>query len=240
MMNYFENAKVKAIEYSVCGQNHATIGLQNQDSVLAEILSDDVGYMVLADGVSSATYSKEGAIAATEVIRDLCYEISNIDIQNIDLEILKEKIVRQWKSRFKSQWNEYAATLNFLLYVSGTILIGQIGDGLIVLNVDGKNFIYTEMSEFYTSETDALCEQVRRSAFRLDRVPYKLGFKAYMVTDGIGKEIAEESRVDLGVYLNRMMDNSIDEIEDELKVWIDGLGKKNGDDKSIGYIRMEA
>lgn len=239
-MNCIERGKVKAIEYSVIGQNHVMAGLENQDSILTEVLSDEVGFMVLADGVSSADKSKQGSVAATEVIRELCSEISKSEFEDIDLDDLKIHIVRNWKSKFENQWNDYATTLNFIIFFKNIILVGQIGDGLVVLNIDGANVVFTEETDFYSTETDALGEQVRKSAFRIEKISYKDCFWAYMATDGIGKEVAEESRIGLGEYLSTMLKNNVEEIEKELKPWIDGLGNKNGDDKSIGFIRMEA
>lgn len=238
-MNCIERGNVKAIEYSVIGQNHIVCGYENQDSILTEILSDNCGYMVLADGVSSAPNSKQGSIVATEVIKELCFAIINAEYQYSDLDQLKVHIVRKWKSKFEERWNDYATTLNFIIFYKNTILIGQIGDGLIVLNVDGENTVFSEKTGFYSTETDALGEQVRKSAFRMDRLPYDDKFWAYMTTDGIGKEIAEESRIGLGEYLSNMLVKDTDEIEKEIRAWIDELGKKNGDDKSIGFIRME-
>ena len=60
-----------------------------------------------------------------------------------------------------------------------------------------------------------------------------------MMSDGIGKEVAEESRIELGNYLNKMLDNDFGETKEELIAWVDSLNNKNGDDKSIGFIRME-
>lgn len=238
-MNCIERNHVKAIEYSVIGQNHIESGLENQDSILTEIISDDVGYMVLADGVSSAPNSKQGSVAATEVIKELCSEINRAEDQCLDLDQLKVRIVRNWKNRFVEQWNDYATTLNFIIFYKKTILIGQIGDGLIVLNVDGEKTVFTEETDFYSTETDALGEQVRKNAFRIEQLSYGGKFWAYMTTDGIGKEVAEESRIGLGEYLSKMLTNDVDEIKKELRAWIDELGNKNGDDKSIGFIRME-
>lgn len=73
-MEYFERGNVKAIEYSVIGQKHVERDLDNQDIIMTGILSDEIGFMALADGVSSAFNSKLGAMKATEVIRDLCLE----------------------------------------------------------------------------------------------------------------------------------------------------------------------
>lgn len=238
-MEYFERGNVKAIEYSVIGQKHVERDLDNQDIIMTGILSDEIGFMALADGVSSASNSKLGAMKATEVIRDLCLEFFENDSVNQNLDELKVEIVRNWKRKINEGWNECATTLNFLIYFKGEIIVGQIGDGLIVLEFDDQYRIYAETEDFYSTETEALGEQVRRSALSLERVEFTDGFSAYMMSDGIGKEVAEESRIELGNYLNKMLDNDFGETKEELIAWVDSLNNKNGDDKSIGFIRME-
>lgn len=237
-MKYLEREKLKVITYSKIGQNHIDTGLENQDTILAEALSDDCGFLALADGVSSAPNAKEGSQAAVEVIQEVCRGFYNGNVLE-NLDDLKVGIVRNWKSKFSASWNDYATTLNFLIYKEDFLLVGQIGDGLIVVDIGDDTKIFTEDSDFYSTETEALGEAVRKSAFHIEKYKISDGFKAYMTSDGIGKEIAEESRTNLCNYLMNMLENSASAIEEELNPWIEGLSKKNGDDKSIGFIRME-
>lgn len=60
-----------------------------------------------------------------------------------------------------------------------------------------------------------------------------------MASDGIGKEINAALRIELIEYLSNMIMNEDTVIEDELDTWVVGLGKKNGDDKSIGFVSWE-
>lgn len=53
------------------------------------------------------------------------------------------------------------------------------------------------------------------------------------------KKYYRKSRIELGNYLNKMLDNDFGETKEELIAWVDSLNNKNGDDKSIGFIRME-
>lgn len=63
-----------------------------------------------------------------------------------------------------------------MIYFKGEIIVGQIGDGLIVLEFDDQYRIYAETEDFYSTETEALGEQVRRSALSLERVEFTDGF----------------------------------------------------------------
>ena len=108
-----------------------------------------------------------------------------------------------------------------------------------VKTIFGTPFILTENDEFYSTETYALGAAVKKSTFTIRAVEGKNRIRVYMASDGIGKEINEASRIELIEYLDNMMMNENAVIEDELDMWVIGLGKKNGDDKSIGFVSWE-
>ena len=220
------------------GENHTLVGQDNQDNVVFEKLGDS-WYMVIADGVSSAACSGEGAQAAVDVIRKLCERIMNDRHLLNDIDTIKVYVVKRWKEQIESDWDEYATTVNFAIYVDHTLLTGQIGDGLIVAEVDGNSLVLTESDEFYSTETYALGAAVKKSTFTIRVVEVRNRIRVYMASDGIGKEINEASRIELIEYLGNMMMNEDAVIEDELDTWVIGLGKKNGDDKTIGFVSWE-
>ena len=236
MMKYIKEKDCTVFFYSQIGSNHSKKGVENQDSVLFERVDLDRWFMVIADGVSSAPKSKLGSQAAIEVVREICIKLNGKDW---DLEEIKVDLVRSWKRMFVNGWNDYATTLNFIIYVDKELLVGQIGDGLMVIEVDGEEEIYTEESDFYSSETDALAESVRRKAIVLTQKHVTKNVYAYLMSDGIGKEVAEEERINLGKYLFRLIELNEDDVKKEIIPWIDNLDNKNGDDKTIGIIRWE-
>lgn len=225
-------------EYSVTGQNHILKGQANQDAMLSGCLNENLMYVALADGVSSAQYAEQGSLYAVKTIDKLVKEISLGSLDICDRKELQNKIVHYWKEQIQCNWNEYATTLNFIIYVNSFLIVGQIGDGLICLNIDGINSFITTAEDFYTMETAALSEMVYRKDFYLNIYPVKSTFSAVMMTDGIGKEIPEDSRIPLEKYLEHLSRDSV-KFEKEIRLWINSLGNKNGDDKSIIYIRRE-
>lgn len=238
MINFYRKEKCRAFTYSRIGENHTLAGQDNQDKAVFEKLGDS-WYMVIADGVSSAACAREGAQAAVGVIRKLCERILDDKQLLNDIDAIKVYVVKSWKEQIGSDWNEFATTVNFAIYVDHTLLTGQIGDGLIVADVDGNSLILTENDEFYSTETYALVAAVKKSTFTIRAVEGKNRIRVYMASDGIGKEINEASRIELIEYLDNMMMNEDAVIEDELDTWVIGLGKKNGDDKSIGFVSWE-
>lgn len=238
MIAFYRKEKCRAFTYSRIGENHTLAGLDNQDKVVFERL-DNSWYMVIADGVSSAACAREGAQAAVCVIRKLCERISDDKRLLNDIDAIKVYVVKSWKEQIGADWDEYATTVNFVIYVDHTILTGQIGDGLIVAEVDGNSLVLTEKDEFYSTETYALGAAVKKSTFTIRVVEGNERIRVYMASDGIGKEINETSRFELIEYLDKMMMNEDAIIEDELDTWVVGLGNKNGDDKSIGFVSWE-
>ena len=146
-MNYYKNDKMKTAYYSAMGENHLKSNGENQDAICFEYLSVDKWFVAIADGVSSASHSKEGAIFATEVVKELALSFELHD--RINLDELKVWLVRRWKEKIINDWNEYATTLNFVYHSKGYLLVGQIGDGLIWLDIDGKKYNINEYKDKY-------------------------------------------------------------------------------------------
>ena len=46
---------------------------------------------------------------------------------------IRTSFVRKRKSNFEDSWNEYASTVNFAIGSKNRLLVGQIGDGLILV-----------------------------------------------------------------------------------------------------------
>ena len=238
MIDFYRKEKCRVFTYSRTGENHILAGQDNQDKVVFERM-DDSWYMVIADGVSSAACAREGAQAAVGVIRKLCERLSDDKRLLNDIDAIKVYVVKGWKEQISSDWDEYATTVNFVIYVDHMLLTGQIGDGLIVADVDGNSMILTETDEFYSTETYAVGTTVKKSTFTIRAVEGKNRIRVYMASDGIGKEINEALRIELIEYLDNMMMSENAAIEDELDTWVIGLGRKNGDDKSIGFVSWE-
>ena len=236
-MNYYKNDKMKTAYYSAMGENHLKSHGENQDAICFEYLSVDKWFVAIADGVSSASHSKEGAIFATEVVKELALSFELHD--RINLDELKVWLVRRWKEKIINDWNEYATTLNFVYHSKGYLLVGQIGDGLIWLDIDGKKYEFCVDEDFYSSETEALCEAVRKNSFRLELQSVTDRIDLYMMSDGVGKEVLQDSRDELGDYLHGLLLQDEESIEKEIKHWFIELGNKNGDDKSIAFISWE-
>lgn len=222
------------------GPNHEVTAIDNQDSI-------GIGYrkgkgisIAVADGVSSCKNSKTGSEYAVQVIEELMDAIINDELNVEDTDEIKKFIVRKWKTKIELEWNNYASTVNFAIIVDDTVLLGKIGDGSIYAEINDEKVLMIDEDDFYTSETFALGEMVRKSTIVLQRTKLETKkLKIVMMTDGIAKEIESGSEIDLLEYISDLTQKEISEIRIELSAWLDVLDKKNGDDKSLAVITME-
>ena len=239
MMQIFHDGSLFIAAYSKTGSGHLSRRQGNQDRCLYGRIGRNTFYLALADGVSSAPYAEEGAVAAVQTIKIVSEDIAVGKTAIDDLKDLQTMVVRIWKNQFPAGWNDYAATLNFIIFHNNRVLVGRIGDGLIVSEADRVCRVSATNEEFYSTETAALGEAVSRKDFEICLYSVEQSFCAYMVSDGIGKEISESSREDLNRYLLQLSQTSEKQIEQEVVSWVNGLDRKNSDDKTIGFVRWE-
>ena len=239
MMQIFNDGRLFIAVYSKTGAGHLSRGQRNQDRCLYGSSGRNTFYLALADGVSSAPHAEEGAEAAVQTIKNVSEDIASGKAAIDDLKELQTMIVKTWKKQFSSDWNNYAATLNFILFHNNKVLVGRIGDGLIVSETDRTCRASASNEEFYSTETAALGEAVSRRDFEMCLYPAERTLSAYMASDGIVKEIAEASREDMNRYLLQLSHTSEKQFEQEVVSWVNGLDGKNSDDKTIGFVRWE-
>lgn len=226
------------LAYSKCGNNHIKKGLPNQDCCLFGT-AGTASYMALADGVSSAPGALEGAAAAVQTVKKLAAVIDKGELDIHDISQIKRYVVQKWKDNFICAWDEYASTLNLAVRKGSKVLIGQIGDGIIIPDSDVSHIMTGEETEFYTSETYALGERVLAKSFRFELLEGDVKQGILMASDGIAKEIGEGSELGLRDYIHDLSKKDESIIKDELSNWFEVLDNKNGDDKSIAFWNTE-
>ena len=239
MMRFSDQNNIIQYLYSEIGKHHVDRGEENQDSVFIGKVCDETYCLVVSDGVSSCKYSKEGSEATIGTIKRLSAQLHTGEVSTDNLDELRRFIVRDWKSRFENNWNEYGTTLNFLIWWNGNVLIGQIGDGLIVGEIDGKPFQMSGMDEMYSVETFALAEAVLKSSIQLEVRENIKKLAVIAMTDGIGKEMNKESLNEFLRYFIKLISDSEEKRNNEIESWMKQLRSKNDDDKTIGLLVVE-
>ena len=227
-----DNAKLLVL--SEKGENHIKSGICNQDSYSFKV--DDSGNyaFVVADGVSTCAFAKEGADKACETVCNLlseCMELAEDDIKKI--------VFAEWKSLIKDNWNDYGTTINFIYVYPERIVMGKVGDGaVLVKNSEITSYLYEE-SEFYSSKTFALGTFLPKQSFRVNLIKHndRLPLLLVLMTDGIVKEVDSKKYKEFSEYIDLNIGNPNFVLE--LKNWISSLNKKNGDDKTIFICKIK-
>ena len=57
-----------------------------------------------------------------------------------------------------------------------------------------------------------------------------------MMSDGVGKEIEPENRMDVLKYIAKLATDKSTNAQKEVEQWIRELSERNGDDKTIGIM----
>lgn len=227
-----DNAKLLVL--SEKGENHIKSGICNQDSYSFKVDDSSNYAFVVADGVSTCAFAKEGADKACEAICNLLSECMKLPEDDI-----KQKVFSEWKNLVEKNWNDYGTTINFIYVYPERIVMGKVGDGAVILkNGDFFSFMCEE-SEFYTSETFALGTAIPKNSFKVNLIKYKkeLPLLLILMTDGVEKELDSEKLREFSEYIDLNIGNPNFVLE--LKNWISSLNKKNGDDKTIFICKIK-
>ncbi|SHK77618.1 Serine/threonine protein phosphatase PrpC [Anaerocolumna jejuensis DSM 15929] len=239
MMIFYDEDKLIQFAYSERGKHHIDLGQENQDSVYVGKVINGTYCVVVADGVSSCKWAKKGSEAAVDTVKNLAMKMSLGEIAVNDKNSIRRFVVTDWKSHFESKWNDYGTTLNFVIICNQDLVIGQIGDGLVLITVDDENILVSDMDEFYSVETYALAEAVLKSSFNIICKKIKGNVVAVAMTDGIGKELDLDTIDEFKNYLVELIKGNTETREKEIASWMKHLREKNDDDKSLGILVLE-
>lgn len=227
-----ENAKIMVL--SEQGENHKKNGICNQDSYSFKTDNSGNYAFVVADGVSTCAFAKEGADKACEVVCNLLTDCINLSEDEI-----KQKIFSEWKDLVEKDWDDYGTTVNFLYVYYERIVMGKIGDGAVIIKNGERSSFLTEESEFYTTETFAFGNSIFKHSFKVFSIQRETNFPilGVLMTDGIEKELNTEKIKEFSDYLEKCIENP--DFVVELKDWVLRLNNKNGDDKTLLICKIE-
>lgn len=227
--------KTITIQASIRGDKEE--GIPNQDYI--QVFEND-GYLIAAvsDGLGSSRNSLEGAIFACKSVID---EIQKFQLSS-DLYNLGKGIKERWVKEIELKSNvisDFRTTNSFIAVFKNDkkIIVGQIGDVLVSVRIDGL-FRYVEStSKDFSNETDCLGSG-RDEKFKLALFEFGHSFDFLIATDGIGDELQTEKIEVLHDYFKNKFPNIDESIRnDVLKNEIEEfINEKNNDDKSLVFI----
>lgn len=223
------------IQASVRGNKEEEI--PNQDFIqLME--NDDILIATVSDGLGSSKHSLDGAkLACKTVIKKI------IDFQlTTELQILNEQIKTVWESEINKlpySIKDYRTTNSFVAVSKKDkkIIVGQLGDVLISIRIDGLFRYLRSTSKDFSNETDCLGSG-RKENFNLALYEFGHSFDFLIASDGIGDELETGKIESLHDYFKSKFKHiDASKRNDVLKQDIENfVTEKNNDDKSLVFI----
>lgn len=221
---------------SVTGPSHLRNNLPNQDAVRIQPLS--FGYVfVVADGMGSKKHSHIGSQAATkavvEAVKDW-YQKDQAPMHHLVrlVHVLWGLYIEPYNS------NDCATTCLFGVYLyNGTVMLAQIGDGVVMLHHQNQLHVLKEKDDEYFNETTPLHHAQTLDDWTIKQ--FDVGqddFMLFLGTDGVAEDIIEGRRAD---YMQHLVDEIASYrkqkcrnkcIKKKLKTW---ANQHNTDDKTL-------
>ena len=221
------NRKYTIFAFSVMGDGK----LENQDSF--DYYFDDSQIVVaVADGLGSATFSKEGSSLIVKLLISLITE--GVPYEKIALELLK-----RWKNTLNSNLNLYDTTIKFIHLKDGSIVYGGIGDGWIALNYN-KELISLNNNNAFSNQTDSILSFDLKNKFTIIKANEKDLLNTIIATDGFSEDIEKDSgKPFMDDIYKQIAKNSHEFEEDMITTLNDWPIKSNKDDKTVVFLQGE-
>lgn len=174
--------------YTVKGKSHLRTKQPNQDSFLIGLLPYcDV--FVAADGVGSHLYSQKGS---KYVCRAVKVTFKKLHTKKIKEEDILSSIYHTYKKqvRKKEQYNVGTTCLFGVVY-NEKLYIGQAGDGVCCIKLDGKFKMTGQRDNDFTNEVLAISDKSEYDSWKYRCIDLKnvRELEIMLTTDGISEDI---------------------------------------------------
>lgn len=224
--------KTTIIQASIRGDKHEDIPNQDYMDVFE---NEEFLITTVSDGLGSSKNSLEGAQIACKSVID---EIQNFQLSS-ELQFLNSKIKENWNNEIETiskSISDFRSTNSFIAVFKKEkkIIVGQIGDVLVSLRMDGLFRYLESTSKDFSNETVCLGSG-RDENFKLALFEFGHTFDFLIATDGIADELQTEKIEILHDYFkNKFQNIEASRRNDALKCDLEQfLNKKNNDDKTM-------
>ncbi len=221
------NSCYSVVSCSVMGEGK----IENQDSL--KIYHDENQIIiVVADGLGSAIYSKEGSSKIVSIATRILAERSDLSEVAFDIQA-------EWKNGLEGNLNLYDTTVKFIKITETEVLFGGVGDGWIALKTS-NNLIDMVSSNSFSNQTDTILSFDLKTKFRTQTIESNLFQSALISTDGFSEDIDKENGEAFLMAVSDQITADAEafkcEIEETLTHW---PVETNRDDKTVVFINRE-
>ena len=207
---------------SVIGKSHILNHTCNQDFHRIKRTRYGIA-MSVCDGVGSEKYSQYGSKAASKAVIKVfkLYYHGKISKDSIG-----EKIEFYYRKYLWPMHRSAAGTtcLFALVYADNEVIIGQAGDGVILIKSDEKFVVFQNKTDDFMNEVSALTCKRPYKHWKVKNLRFDFHknkeLKLLLSTDGISEDIIPEKReMFLEHFIGLTKSNNRSGLLDELKNW---------------------
>ena len=198
------------IQGRVTGARHVRDGRVCQDAI-GGVVSGGVAVLAVADGHGTSLHGDVGAAIAVAVAVEHLTQFAAAlgperDVRSAHAharDVLRGQLVREWTARVRAQAGDdgadlvpYGSTLIFALATSAYLLVGQLGDGDLLL-VDSSGLVTRPLApdpNNFAEETSSLCQKDAWATLRVLATPAPAANTLLLLsTDGYSKSYATDA-----------------------------------------------
>lgn len=244
----------------VIGAKHIREGRPCQDDLQIERDGPSVA-LAVADGHGSSRHAEIGARIAVDVASSALLTFSaNLGaehradlraVQGLAQDPFRRLLVREWARRVKEHagvedvdLKDYGSTLLFVLATPDFVLVGQLGDGDLLV-VDGTRTVSRPLPAdpaCFGEETSSLCLPEAPTSLRVLAMPVPLAETLLLIsTDGYGKSYATDADFErIGPdYLDMVRESGVAGVSEHLQEFLTAVTTGgSGDDIALGLVYL--
>jgi hypothetical protein len=253
------SSDIALVQCRVTGASHVRAGKPCQDAIRG-VREGAIVALAVADGHGTSEHGDVGARIAVEVAIEQLLEFARgldsgrlVDIRMVHAyakDRLRSQLVRAWTARVREHAGSetaalqpYGSTLLVALASPSYLLLGQLGDGDILL-VDAGGRVERPIApdpRHFAEETTSLCQSDAWTAMRVHVAPAP-DAEALLVlsTDGYSKSYATDAIFELigPDYLDMLREHGADGVEARLPEILEQVtAGGSGDDIALGMLR---
>ncbi len=230
--------QLKVIGASVRGPSHIATGSVNQDYL--SLRGRKRGWIgAVCDGLGSHAYSDHGSKIAARAIQKVCRNDAYLEFSEKQI---NEKIHTLWLQNIAPFPVSKTSTTCLYTHVKqegGEIIMGQLGDGLILYKENGQLHQLTPSRTGFGNQTTALgINYYETDWLNANCSLQKAGDGVILMSDGISDDLITESLPDFfntiyHIALNSSRRRAKKWLQQELENW---ATPRHGDDKTLAAI----
>lgn len=184
-----KNKRVAIAYATLCGEYHKKEHKRNQDAVLV-VAKEKYTALCVADGVGSQRFSRYGSRAIVRAVSSVFSDFVNGCVAKKEI---TATIFKRYKERLKDKYKLAASTTCLFAVITEQygLFVGQAGDGLCLVCINGVNMYEGVKDEAFLNEVQAVSAARESAAWKTKHYDLSAGdvVEILLTTDGVSGDV---------------------------------------------------